>query len=152
MQGSIAMVTFCDASFAGEGGHTSQRGRIHYLMSHKDAVIGNSNMHGFHLLSFSSSTLSRVCRATLRCEAYSLQHGMEHGDKLWEEVARRSMLHVAFSSVQRLQNLDKPPSFIHPEAGRKQTAEHGTRRLTPNFECHDIVRRSIQRPMRPHPT
>ena len=57
--------------------------------------------------------MKRVCRATLQCEAYSLQHAKEHGDRLrtsvleilgklplhgeWEEVARRSMLHVQYS-------------------------------------------------------
>ena len=69
--------------------------------------------HDMHLLSFSSSTMKRICRATLQCEAYSQQHATEHGDRLraavleilgklpvrgqWEEVARRSMLHVQYS-------------------------------------------------------
>ena len=43
-------VTFCDASFAGEAGHKSQRARIHYLTSHRDAVNGNANTRDMHLL------------------------------------------------------------------------------------------------------
>ena len=68
--GKLAVVTFCDASFAAEPGHKSQRGRLHYLTSHDAAVDGNAKEHPMHLISFSSSTMKRVCRATLRCEAY----------------------------------------------------------------------------------
>ena len=64
-----------------------------------------------HLISYSSSTMKRVCRATLQCEAYSLQHATEHGDRIrgklpmtphWEEVARRSMLHLQFTDCRSL--------------------------------------------------
>ena len=71
-----------------------------------------------HLISFSSSTMKRVCRATLQCEAYSLQHANEHGDRLrasvlellgqlpaqgeWEDVARRSLLHVQYTDCRSL--------------------------------------------------
>ena len=33
-------------------------------------------------LSYSSTTIRRVCRSTLQAETYSLQHGLEAGDKL----------------------------------------------------------------------
>ena len=55
--GKLAIVRFCDALFAGEAGHKSQRGRIHYLTSERDAVNGNADTHDLHLLSFSSSTM-----------------------------------------------------------------------------------------------
>ena len=106
--GKLAVVTFCDASFTAEQGHKSQRRRLHYLTSHEAAVDGNAKEHPMHLISFSSSTMKRVCRATLQCEAYSLQHANEHGDRIrasvlellgqlpargeWEDVARRSVL------------------------------------------------------------
>ena len=70
--GELAIVTFWDASFAGEVGHKPQRpqrARLHHLTSHKDAVDGNATNSSMHLLSFSSSTMKRVCRATLQCEA-----------------------------------------------------------------------------------
>ena len=79
--GELAVVTFCDASFAGEAGHKSQRGRLHYLTSASVASDQSSTHHDMHLISFSSSTMKRVCRATLQCEAYSLQHAVEHGDR-----------------------------------------------------------------------
>ena len=62
--------------------------------------------------------MKRVCRAALQCEAYSLRHVTEHGDRLrasvleilgkllvrgeWEEVARQSMLHVQYSGCRSL--------------------------------------------------
>ena len=71
--GELAVVTFCDASFAGESGHKSQRGRFHYLTSAKTASDEDAVYHDMHLISYSSSTMKRVCRATLQCEAFSLQ-------------------------------------------------------------------------------
>ena len=84
--GELAIVTFCDASFDGEVGHESRRGRLHYLTSHRDAVSLNANTHGMHLISYSLSTMKRACRAILQCEAYSLQHATEHGDRLRASV------------------------------------------------------------------
>ena len=116
--GKLAVVTFCDASFAAEQGHKSQRGRLHYLTSHEAASNPDAKTHPMHLISFSSSTMKRVCRATLQCEAYSLQHANEHGDRLrasvlellgqlpaqgeWEEVARRILLHVQYTDCRSL--------------------------------------------------
>ena len=70
------------------------------------------------LISFSSSTMKRVRRATLQCEAYSLQHANEHGDRIrasvlellgqfpargeGEDVARRSLLHVQYTDCRSL--------------------------------------------------
>ena len=61
---------------------------------------------------------ARLSRDIMQCEAHSLQHAMEHGDKLrasvleimgklpvrgqWEEVAKRSMLHVQYSDRRSL--------------------------------------------------
>eukprot|EP00971_Amphidinium_carterae_P352490 6492618-Amphidinium_carterae.1 len=42
---------------------------------------------GFHLISYSSSTLKRVCRATVQAEAYALQAGVEAGDHLRAAIA-----------------------------------------------------------------
>ena len=116
--GELAVVTFCDASFAGESGHKSQRGRFHYLTSAKAAVDADAVHHDMHLISYSSSTMKRVCRATLQCEAYSLQHATEHGDRVraavlevqgklpmsphWEEIAMRSMFHLQFTDCRSL--------------------------------------------------
>ena len=116
--GELAVVILCDASFAGESGHKSQRGRFHYLTSAKTAADVDAVYHEMHFISYSSSTMKRVCRATLQCEAYSLQHAAEHSDRIraavlevqgklpmsphWEEVARRSMFHLQFTDCRSL--------------------------------------------------
>ena len=58
--GELAEVTFCDASFAGEPGHKSQRGRFHYPTSAKIAADEDAVYHDMHLISLSSSTMKRV--------------------------------------------------------------------------------------------
>ena len=75
----LAVVTFSDASFAGETGYKSQQGRLHYIVNATDLGTGK---HHFHLIGFSSSTMKRVCRATLQAEAYALQSAVESGDKI----------------------------------------------------------------------
>ena len=108
--GPLAVVTFCDASFAAEPGHESQRGRLHYLTDAETALDVNAHKRKFHLVAFGSSTMKRVCRSTLQCETYSLQHATEHGDRIratllelqgklpslhsWSELAPREMLHL----------------------------------------------------------
>ncbi|CAE7256170.1 RE2 [Symbiodinium natans] len=116
--GPLAVVTFCDASFAAEAGYKSQRGRLHYLTDADTARDVNAPKHKLHLVAFGSSTMKRVCRATLQCEAYSLQHATEHGDRIratllelqgklpslhdWSEVAPRKMLHLQYSDCRSL--------------------------------------------------
>ena len=109
--GELAVVTFCDASFAGESGHKSQRGRFHYLTSAKTAADEDAVYHDMHLISYSSSTMKRVCRATsakrTRCNT-PLSMGTESEPQCsrckvsphWEEVARRSMLHLQFTDCR----------------------------------------------------
>ena len=80
--GELAVVTFCDASFAGESEHKSRKGRFRYLTSAKVASDPDATHHEMHLIAYSSSTMKRVCRATPQCEAYSLQHTAEHGDRI----------------------------------------------------------------------
>ena len=115
--GELAVVTFCDASFAGESGHKPQRGRFDYLTSAKPPQTKTLSIMTC-IFSYSSSTMQRVCRATLQCEAYSLQHAAEHSDRIraavlevqgklpmsphWEEVARRSMFHLQFTDCRSL--------------------------------------------------
>ncbi|CAE7249187.1 RE2 [Symbiodinium natans] len=116
--GPLAVVTFCDASFAAEAGYKSQRGRLHYLTDVETARDVNAPKHKLHLVAFGSSTMKRVCRATLQCEAYSLQRATEHGDRIratllelqgklpslhdWSEVAPRKMLHLQYSDCRSL--------------------------------------------------
>ena len=60
------MVTFSDASFAGEAGYKSQQGRLHYIVNASDLEAGK---HHLHLSGFSSSTMKRVWRANVQAEA-----------------------------------------------------------------------------------
>ena len=109
--GELAVVTFCDASFAGESGHKSQRGRFHYLTSAKTAADEDAVYHDMHLISYSSSTMKRVCRATsakrTRCNTpLSMETESEPQcsrckvSPHWEQVARRSMLHLQFTDCR----------------------------------------------------
>ena len=115
----LVVVTFSDASFAGESGYKSQQGRIHYITDSHGMTTGN---HKFHLISFASSTMKRVCRATLQAESYALQSAVEAGDRLravvcemtgrlfmsrvdmprWHELSQKSMLHVYYSDCRSL--------------------------------------------------
>ena len=62
----LAVVTYSDASFANEPGYKSQQGRIHYLTT---ASSLTEKDHSIHVIGFASSTLKRVCRATLQAES-----------------------------------------------------------------------------------
>ena len=111
----LAVVTFSDASFAGEAGYKSQQGRLHYIVNAADLTAGK---HRFHLIGFSSSTMKRVCRATLQAEAYALQSAVESGDKIralicemlgkismtgdWHLASQKAMKHLYFSDCRSL--------------------------------------------------
>eukprot|EP00439_Symbiodinium_sp_Y106_P047776 s4578_g6.t1 len=58
--GELAVVTFCDASFAGESEHKSRKGRFRYLTSAKVASDPDATHHEMHLIAYSSSTMKRV--------------------------------------------------------------------------------------------
>jgi len=64
---NLAVVTFSDASFANKAEFKSKQGCIHYITS-RNVKLGE---HKFHLIGFGSSTLKRVCRATLQAEVYA---------------------------------------------------------------------------------
>jgi hypothetical protein len=109
----LAVVTFSDASFANEAEYKSQQGRIHYITSRSDVKTGE---HRFHLIGFGSSTLKRVCRATLQAESYALQGSIESGDKIrallceligrltsvkeWYQQSQQAMLHLYFTDCR----------------------------------------------------
>ena len=111
----LAVVTYSDASFANEPGYKSQQGRIHYLST---ASRLTEKDHSIHVIGFASSTLKRVCRATLQAESYALQSAVEHGDRLrcvlcemtgklatmtdWHEQCQMKMKHVWVSDCMSL--------------------------------------------------
>ena len=76
------VLSVSDASFTNEPGMKSQQGRCHFLCPWKE--LKNVGQTKFHVLpvSFSSTTIKRVCRATLQAEAYSMQASQETGDRI----------------------------------------------------------------------
>ena len=111
----LAVVTYSDASFANEEGYKSQQGRLHYVTN--ASRLGEKD-HNIHVISFASSTLKRVCRATLQAESYALQNAVENGDRLrcvlcemtgvlpsmteWHDQCQRKMKHVWVSDCMSL--------------------------------------------------
>ena len=145
--GRLAVVTFCDASFAAEPGHKSQRETDCTTLRRmtEAAANGSAKQHEMHLKSFSSSTVKRVCRAALQCEAYSMQHATEHGDRLrasvldlqgklptrggWEESTRRSMLNTYNTPTVVM---CRTTCFTRTEADRGQAVSHRAGWFAPN--------------------
>ena len=119
--GDAVVVTISDASFCQEqeqlDGITlnfkSQQGCITAL------APGNALNAGrmIHPLSWSSTRIRRICRSTLRAEAYALSDAVEHGlrnratvvdmrgqlnIRQWEETASAATGHVWFTDCERL--------------------------------------------------
>ena len=82
----IALLTVTDASFSNEANYRSQQGRFHFVTGINEAK-DPKNTYRVLPLSFGSTTIRRVCRSTLQAETYSLQHGLEAGDKLRGVIA-----------------------------------------------------------------
>ena len=73
---NVGILTVTDASFANEENHKSQQGRFHFLVSSEQARDQNCETFDVVPLGFASSTIKRVCRATMQAETYALQRRM----------------------------------------------------------------------------
>jgi hypothetical protein len=119
-QGKLAIMSVADASFGGEEEpegtalegepYRSQGGRL-LLLSSSDCVTENKLR--FHVIGHASTTVKRVCRATVQAETYNLQTAIEAGDviragiadlfgmvqglKTWERDSAAFMPHVWFT-------------------------------------------------------
>ena len=114
----VGVITITDASFSNEKDYKSQQGRCHFLGDHSEIKDANCSRYRVMPLSFSSTTIRRVCRSTLQAETYALQHGLETGDKLrgvlaeikgqirslktWETDARSCIPHLAMTGCRSL--------------------------------------------------
>ena len=73
----------------------------------------------FHVISFGSNKIKRVCRSTLQAEAFSLQNGLEEGDRIraaiadlkgclelkqWEATASKTMIQVWVTDCKSLES------------------------------------------------
>ena len=70
----LGVLTASDASFAGEPNSRSQQGRIHFLVPAQQLLNPECCEYDVMIVSFSSTTIKRVCRATLQAETYALQN------------------------------------------------------------------------------
>ena len=76
----LGVLTASDASFAGETQLKSQQGRIRFLCLAEQLIDPDNCRFDVNLVSYSSTTIKRVCRATLQAETYALQNAQEAGD------------------------------------------------------------------------
>ena len=114
----LGVLTASDASFAGEPNSRSQQGRIHFLVPAQQLLNPECCEYDVMIVSFSSTTIKRVCRATLQAETYALQNAQEAGDRVrallaelygygtadptWHEASRRAIPHVMLSDCRSL--------------------------------------------------
>ena len=70
----LGVLTASDASFAREPNSRSQQGRIHFLVPAQQLLNPECCEYDVMVVSFSSTTIKRVCRATLQAETYALQN------------------------------------------------------------------------------
>ena len=114
----LCVLTASDASFAGEPGSKSQQGRIHFLVPAHQLLDPECCEYDVMIVSFSSTTIERVCRATLDAETYALQNAQEAGDRVravlaelygygttgpdWHDASRRAIPHMMLSDCRSL--------------------------------------------------
>ena len=114
----LGVLTASDASFAGETGSRPQQGRIHFLCPIEQLRDPECSEYDVFVIAFASTTIKRVCRATLQAETYALQNAQEAGDRIraalaelrgypvhgadWETAARSTVLHVTLSDCKSL--------------------------------------------------
>ena len=109
------LVTITDASFANEEQHKSQKGVLHLLV---DRVILTEPTARFHLISFGSTLIKRVCHATLQSESYAMSGGVDRGARLraiiadahgrldmrqWEQSSAKFMLQLWLTDCMSLE-------------------------------------------------
>ena len=95
-----------DASFANKEGMKSQQGRLHFLTLVRQLKRPGQSAFKVYPISFSSTTIKRVCRATLQCEAYSLQSSMEAGDRIRALIVEmKGFINVSGKTGKKLREL-----------------------------------------------
>ena len=116
----LGVLTASDASFAGDAASKSQQGRIHLLVPAYQLLdpIAKCCDYDVMAMSFSSTTIKSICRATLHAETYALQNVQEAGDRVrallaklygygatgahWHDASRRAIPHVMLSDCRSL--------------------------------------------------
>ena len=114
----LGVLTASDASFAGESKDRSQQGRIHFLAPTHQLSDPDCSEYDVMVVSFSSTTIKRVCRTTLQAETYALQNAQESGDRIraalaelygngskgtdWDLRARMKIPHICLTDCRSL--------------------------------------------------
>ena len=114
----LGVVTVSDASFAGEPGSKSQQGGIHFLVPAHQLLDPKCCGYDAMIVSFSSTTIKKVCRATLQAKTYALQNAQAAGDRVrallaelygygttgpdWHDASRTAIPHVMLSDCRSL--------------------------------------------------
>ena len=105
----------------------SQQGRMRFLCPTSQVRDPKCEQFTVLPISFASTTIKHVCRVTLQAEAYSLQSGVEAGDRIrgllgelygcatpgmsWHEQSRRKVPHLLLTDCRSLHdhlNADVP--------------------------------------------
>ena len=71
----LGVLTASDASFAGEPNNRSPQGRIDFLVPAQQLLNPECCEYNVMIVSFSSTTIKRVCRAILQAETYDSDTG-----------------------------------------------------------------------------
>ena len=110
--------------------HRSQGARLNCLGT--PSLMSSDEGH-VHLISFASKKVRRVCRSTLQAEAYTLQTGVEEGDRLraavadlfgkldrrrWEASSAAFMRQVWFTDCRSLSDTLRNPKMTKHEDKR----------------------------------
>ncbi|CAE7909825.1 unnamed protein product, partial [Symbiodinium microadriaticum] len=114
----LGVLTASDASFAGESNNKSQQGRIHFFVPEQQLRDASCSNYDVMVVSFASTTIKSVCRATLQAEMYALQSAQESGDRIraalaevygfgsrgpdWEQLAKTKVPHVCLTDCRSL--------------------------------------------------
>ena len=119
----LGVLTASDASFAGESKDRSQQGQTHFLAPSEQLSDPTCSEYDVMVVSFSSTTIKRVCHATLQAETYAvrrcaLQNAQESGDRIraalaelygngskgtdWDLRARMKIPHICLTDCRSL--------------------------------------------------
>ena len=144
----LGVLAALDASFAGEPGSKSQQGKIHFLAPAHQLLDAKCCDYDVLIVSFSSTTIKRVCRATLQAETYALQNAQAAGERVrallaelygygttgldWHDASRRAIPHVMLSDCRSLvPNLNtEVPSRVQDKRGCKKSSTPYTNRYS----------------------
>jgi hypothetical protein len=162
---TITDASFCNETVVIDGVSEPGRSQQGYVVCLAPAGVVNMSEAIIHPISWSSTHIKRVCRATLMAEAFAMIKGTEAGARIraaivdmkgdldmrnWEESAARAMGHVWMTDCdslyehlmsQRLNAIENKRLAIDLMALRQQIWERdGERTLEIDHSCGDYPR------------